>query len=82
MENCKEIPISIGSETYIDQDESSIQIDITNYLGNIGSLLYLMASRPDIMLSVCLCARFQTNPKESNIASVKRSMKYLQGTTN
>jgi hypothetical protein len=30
----------------------------------IGSLLYLCASRPDIMLSVCMCARFQANPKE------------------
>jgi hypothetical protein len=29
----------------------------------IGSLLYLCASRPDIMLSVCMCARFQANPK-------------------
>jgi hypothetical protein len=43
----------------------------------IGSLLYLCASRPDIMLSVCMCARFQANPKEVHLRAVKRIMRYL-----
>jgi hypothetical protein len=43
----------------------------------IGSLLYLRASRPDIMLSVCMCARFQANPKEVHLRAVKRIMRYL-----
>ena len=34
----------------------------------IGSLLYITASRPDVMLSVCVYARFQSNPKESHLA--------------
>jgi hypothetical protein len=38
----------------------------------IGSLLYLTASRPDIMFSVCLCARFQEDPKTSHLEAVKR----------
>jgi hypothetical protein len=42
-----------------------------------GSLLYLCASRPDIMLSVCMCARFQSNPKEIHLRVVKRIMRYL-----
>src|ERR1041384_1299047 len=46
----------------------------------IGSLLYLTASRPDIMHSVCLCARFQACPKESPLHAVKRILKYLCGT--
>ncbi|XP_057547794.1 secreted RxLR effector protein 161-like, partial [Amaranthus tricolor] len=46
----------------------------------IGSLLYLTASRPDIMFSVCLCARFQANPKESHLTAVKRIFRYLHGT--
>ena len=46
----------------------------------IGSLLYLTASRPDIMFSVCLCARFQANPKESHSTTVKRIFRYLHGT--
>lgn len=46
----------------------------------IGSLLYLTASRPDIMFSVCLCARFQANPKESHLTAVKRIFRYINGT--
>ncbi|XP_058741298.1 secreted RxLR effector protein 161-like [Vicia villosa] len=82
MDNCKTISTPMGSETYVDQDESNVSIDITKYQGMIGSLLYLMASLPDIMFSVYLCARFQENPKESHLVVVKRIMKYLKGTTN
>jgi hypothetical protein len=46
----------------------------------IGSLLYLCASRPDIMLSVCMCARFQSDPKECHLVSVKRILRYLVST--
>jgi hypothetical protein len=42
----------------------------------IGSLLYLCASRPDIM-PICMCARFQANPKEVHLRTVKRIMRYL-----
>jgi hypothetical protein len=43
----------------------------------IGSLLYLCASRPDIMLRVCMCARFQANPKECHLVAIKRILRYL-----
>jgi hypothetical protein len=46
----------------------------------IGSLLYLCASRPDIMLSVCMCARFQADHKEVHLRAVKRIMRYLVST--
>ena len=48
----------------------------------IGSLLYLTASKPDILFSVCLCARFQSDPRESNLTVFKRKLRYLKGTTN
>ena len=47
----------------------------------IGSLLSLI-SRPDIIFVVCLCARFQSCPKESHLHAVKRIFKYLLGTIN
>ncbi|GKE17866.1 hypothetical protein Tco_1425443 [Tanacetum coccineum] len=47
----------------------------------IGSLLYLIASRPDIMFSVCLCARFQENPKTTHLEAVKRIFRYIRGTS-
>jgi hypothetical protein len=48
----------------------------------IGSLFYLCASGPDIMLSVWMCARFQANPKECHLISVKRILRYLVHTPN
>ncbi|GKE12559.1 hypothetical protein Tco_1416110, partial [Tanacetum coccineum] len=44
----------------------------------IGSLMYLIASRPDIMFAVCTCARFQVTPKASHLHAVKRIFKYLK----
>ena len=48
----------------------------------IGSLLYLTASRRDLQLSVGICARFQSNPKQSHLNVVKRILRYLAGSTN
>jgi hypothetical protein len=48
----------------------------------IGSLLHLTASRSDIMFSVCLCARFQANPKESHLSVLKKILRYLKHTPN
>jgi hypothetical protein len=46
----------------------------------IGSLLYLIASRPDIMFRVCMCARFQSNPKKAHLRAIKRILSYLKHT--
>nr|GFC52755.1 hypothetical protein [Tanacetum cinerariifolium] len=45
----------------------------------IGSLMYLTASRPDIMFVVCACARHQVTPKECHLHAVKRIFRYLKG---
>ncbi|KAH9801446.1 hypothetical protein KPL71_001040 [Citrus sinensis] len=66
----------------LDKDEKGKEVDIKTYRGMIGSLLYLTASRPDIMFSVCLCARFQSCPKESHMLAVKCIFRYLIGTIN
>ncbi|XP_070002364.1 secreted RxLR effector protein 161-like [Nicotiana tabacum] len=51
-------------------------------MGIIGSILYLTASRPDIVFSVGLCARFQSNSKESHRKAAKRILRYFKGTQN
>jgi hypothetical protein len=61
----------------IDLDTRGKSVDQKVYRSMIGSLLYLCASRPDNMLSVCMCARFQANPKEVHLRAVKRIMRYL-----
>ena len=82
MESSKEIGTPMNSTSKLDKDEKGKSIDQKLYRGMIGSLLYLTASRPDILFSVCMCARFQSNPKESHLLAVKRIIRYLKGIIN
>ena len=70
----------MATTTKLDKDEQGKCVDIKLYRSMIGSLLYLTDSRPDIMFSVCLCARFQSCPKESHLIAVKRIIRYIKGT--
>jgi len=81
MEKCKEATTPISTSCYMDVDLAGTVVDQTKYKGLIGSLLYLTASRSDIMFVVCLCARFQSSPKESYLKVSKRILKYLMGKT-
>ncbi|KAK8569030.1 hypothetical protein V6N12_007562 [Hibiscus sabdariffa] len=78
LENVKPQATPMSSSTNLDKDEEGKCVDSKLYRSMIGSLLYLTASRPDIMLSVCLCSRFQANPKESHLKAVKRIFRYLK----
>ena len=60
-------------------DDGSPKVDLKLYRSMIGSLMYLTASRPDIMFSVCVCARFQVTPNTSHMNAVKRIFRYLKG---
>jgi hypothetical protein len=81
LEDSKPIKTPMSTETKLTKDEESEFVDSTKYRGMIGSLLYLTASRPDIMFSVCLCARFQEDPKTTHLEAVKRIFRYNKGTT-
>jgi hypothetical protein len=77
MRNAKPIKTPMVTNGHLDLDTGGETIDQKVYRSMIGSLLYLCASRPNIMLSVCMCARFQANPKEVQLRAVKRIMRYL-----
>ena len=80
LEGAKVSKTPMATTTKLDKDEQGNSVDIKLFRSMIGSLLYLTASRPDIMFSVCLCARFQSCPKESHLVAVKRIIRYLKGT--
>ncbi|GJV42027.1 retrovirus-related pol polyprotein from transposon TNT 1-94 [Tanacetum coccineum] len=80
LEESKPMKTLMSSDTKLTKDEECESVDSTKYRGMIGSLLYLTASRPDIMFSVCLCARFQEAPKTSHLEAVKRIFRYIKGT--
>nr|GFA44299.1 hypothetical protein [Tanacetum cinerariifolium] len=61
------------------KDEEAEDVDIHLYRSMIGSLMYLTASRPNIMFAVCACARFQVTPKISHLYAIKKIFRYLKG---
>nr|GEV22831.1 hypothetical protein [Tanacetum cinerariifolium] len=61
------------------KDGTGKDVDLHLYRSMIGSLMYLTASRPDIMFDVCACARHQVTPKECHLYAVKRIFRYLKG---
>ncbi|GJU77111.1 retrovirus-related pol polyprotein from transposon TNT 1-94 [Tanacetum coccineum] len=62
----------IEAHKSLGKDEEGEDVDVHLYRSMIGCLMYLTASRPDIMFAVCLCARFQVTPKVSHMHAVKR----------
>ena len=79
LEDSKAYNTPMATTTKLDKDDQGKDVDIKLYRSMIGSLLYLMASRPDIMFSVYLCARFQSCPKESHLIAVKHIIRYIKG---
>jgi hypothetical protein len=77
MKDAKPIKTPMGTNGHLDLDTGGKFVDQKVYRSMIGSLLYLCASRPDIMLSVCICTRFQADPKEVHLRAVKRILRYL-----
>jgi len=63
LEDCKEMNTPMHPTCTLSKEDQGSKVDQKLYRGMIGSLLYLTASRPDILFSVCLCARFQSDPR-------------------
>ncbi|KAJ9542614.1 hypothetical protein OSB04_029120 [Centaurea solstitialis] len=79
MNDAKPASTPMETHKHLTADVEGEEVDVHQYRSMIGSLMYLTASRPDIMFAVCVCARFQVRPKESHLHAVKRIFKYLKG---
>ena len=82
MIDSKVISTPMGTNGNLDSDASGNMVDQKLYRSMIGSLLYVTALRPDVMFSVCMCARFQASPRESHLKATKRILRYLKHTPN
>jgi hypothetical protein len=80
MKDAKPAKTPMGTDEHLNLNKGGKSIDQKAYRSMIGSLLYLCASRPDIIISVCKCARFQSDPKECHLVAVKRVLRYLVST--
>jgi hypothetical protein len=81
MKDAKPVKTPMGTDGHVDLNKEGKSVDQKAYRSMIGSLLYLCPSRPDIMLSVCMCARYQSDPKECHLVAVKRILRYLVSTS-
>jgi hypothetical protein len=80
LSDCKPSNTPFAAQTTLVPDLEGPSVNPHTYRSMIGSLMYLTASRPDIMWAVGCCARFQSNPKQSHETAVKRIFRYLKGT--
>ncbi|KAI9164699.1 hypothetical protein LWI28_000433 [Acer negundo] len=82
--NAKLCDTPMSTTLKLSKDASGKSVKQIQYRSMIGSLLYLTASRPDIFFSVGMgiCARYQGDPKESHLSSVKTIIRYVNGTSN
>ncbi|GJS08995.1 retrovirus-related pol polyprotein from transposon TNT 1-94 [Tanacetum coccineum] len=80
FDSCTPIDTPMAERPNLDEDKGGKLIDPTRFRGMVGSLMYLSASRPDIVFVVCMCARYQAKPTEMHLTAIKRIFRYLKGT--
>ncbi|GJV55310.1 retrovirus-related pol polyprotein from transposon TNT 1-94 [Tanacetum coccineum] len=80
MTSCDSIGTPMATK-HLDADLSKTLVDQTKYR-SVGALMYLTASRPDIVHAACYCARYQAKPTEKHLTAVKRIFRYLKNTIN
>lgn len=82
LDDCKIMTTLMHPTCNLSKQESRNKVCHKQHRGMIGSLLYLITSRLDILFSVYLGARFQWDPRETHLIVIKRLFNYLKGTTN
>ncbi|KAH9310278.1 hypothetical protein KI387_044223 [Taxus chinensis] len=80
MMNCNPVSTSVSTRLKLSKDDKGCDIDLTMYKKLVGSLMYLTATRPDIMYGVSLISRFMESPKDSHWQAGKRILRYVSGT--
>ena len=80
MQDCKPVSTPISTGLNLGKDEDSKKVDDSMYRSLIDSLLYLTASRPDILFVVSLLSMFMHSPRETRFTAAKSLLRYIKGT--
>ncbi|KAJ8621549.1 hypothetical protein MRB53_030078 [Persea americana] len=80
MDQCNSVhnPVVLGFK--LTKDEKGVEVDSTLYKQMVGSLMYLTATRPDLMFIVSLITRYMERPTKSHLIAAKRALRYMKGT--
>nr|GFC23769.1 ribonuclease H-like domain-containing protein [Tanacetum cinerariifolium] len=79
MTSCDSISTPMATK-HLDDDLSGTPVDQTKYQSMVGALMYLSASRPDIVHATCYCVLYQAKPTEKHLTAVKRIFQFLKYT--
>ncbi|GJZ20471.1 retrovirus-related pol polyprotein from transposon TNT 1-94 [Tanacetum coccineum] len=82
MDSCDPVDTPMVDRLKLDEDPLGIPVDQTRFCSMVGSLMYLTASRPDLVFDVCMCARYQASPTKKHLEALTRVFWYLRGTIN
>ncbi|GKA27639.1 retrovirus-related pol polyprotein from transposon TNT 1-94 [Tanacetum coccineum] len=82
MDLCDPVDTPIVDRLKLDEDPLGILVDQTRFRSMVSSLMYLTASRPDLVFALCMCTRYQTSPTKKHLEALKRVFRYLRGTIN
>ncbi|GJT24724.1 retrovirus-related pol polyprotein from transposon TNT 1-94 [Tanacetum coccineum] len=82
MDSCDPVDTPMVDRLKLDEDPLGIPVDQNRFRSMVGSLMYLTASRPDLVFAVCMCAMYQASPTKKHLEALKRVFWYLRGTIN
>jgi hypothetical protein len=80
MEGCKPVSTPLVLNEKLSKEDGSKEADLRQYRSLVRSLLYLTATRPDLMYATSLLSRFMSKPSEVHMGTAKRVLRYLKGT--
>ncbi|KAM2091058.1 hypothetical protein ACFX1T_029593 [Malus domestica] len=80
LKECKSVATPLATNERLSKVDGSEPADEGEYRQLIGSLLYLTATRPDVMFAASILARFMHNPTKKHMGTAKRVLRYIQGT--
>nr|GFC05001.1 retrovirus-related Pol polyprotein from transposon TNT 1-94 [Tanacetum cinerariifolium] len=72
MDSCDPVDTPMVDRLKLDEDPLGISVDQTRFRSMVGSLMYLTASRPDLVFDACMCARYQASPTKKHLEALKQ----------
>nr|GEW22515.1 retrotransposon protein, putative, unclassified [Tanacetum cinerariifolium] len=72
MSSCDPVDTPMVDRLKLDEDPLGILVNQTRFRSMVGSLMYLIASRPDLVFAVCMCARYQASPTKKHLEALKQ----------